>query len=96
MQVHPQSPVLNVYISHRHCIRGTDASEGVDHQPDQGAIAQAGWRAHIDAVEELVRLAGSSTRAEVPIEKRRAMLFKPSAVLKAHTNAEGVEGKDSA
>ena len=34
------------------------------------------------------------TGVEVPIEQRRVMLFKPSAVLKAHTNGEAAEGED--
>lgn len=34
------------------------------------------------------------TGVEVPIEKRRVMVFKPSSVLKAHINGEAVEGED--
>jgi integration host factor subunit alpha len=34
------------------------------------------------------------TGVEVPIEQRRVMLFKSSAVLKAHTNSEAAEGED--
>ena len=34
------------------------------------------------------------TGVEVPIEKRRVLMFKPSEVLKAHMNGEAVEGKD--
>jgi integration host factor subunit alpha len=34
------------------------------------------------------------TGVEVPIEKRRVMLFKPSEVLKAHINGEDVEDED--
>ena len=34
------------------------------------------------------------TGVEVPIEQRRVMVFKPSEVLKAHINAEAVEGED--
>ncbi len=34
------------------------------------------------------------TGVEVPIEQRRVMLFKPSEVLKAHTNGEAAEGED--
>jgi integration host factor subunit alpha len=34
------------------------------------------------------------TGIEVPIEKRRVMVFKPSNVLKAHTNGEAAEGED--
>ena len=34
------------------------------------------------------------TGVEVPIEKRRVMLFKPSNVLKAHINGEDSDGED--
>ena len=34
------------------------------------------------------------TAVEVPIEKRRVMVFKPSEVLKAHMNGKAVKGED--
>ena len=34
------------------------------------------------------------TGVEVPIEKRRVLMFKPSLNLKAHMNGEAVEGED--
>ena len=34
------------------------------------------------------------TGVEVPIEKRRVMVFKPSVVLKAHINGEASDGED--
>ena len=34
------------------------------------------------------------TGIEVPIDKRRVMVFKPSDVLKAQINGEAVEGED--
>jgi integration host factor subunit alpha len=34
------------------------------------------------------------TGVEVPIEKRRVMVFKPSSNLKAHVNGEAVESGD--
>ena len=34
------------------------------------------------------------TGVEVPIKKRKVMVFKPSNVLKAHMNGEAVEGED--
>jgi integration host factor subunit alpha len=34
------------------------------------------------------------TGVEVPIEKRKVMVFKPSNVLKAHINGEAVEDED--
>src|SRR5919112_3561260 len=34
------------------------------------------------------------TGVEVPIEQRKVMVFKPSAVLKAHMNGEAVQEED--
>ena len=34
------------------------------------------------------------TGVEVPIEKRRVLMFKPSHVLKAHINGEASDGED--
>jgi len=34
------------------------------------------------------------TGVEVPIEKRRVVVFKPSEVLKAHVNRESSDGED--
>jgi integration host factor subunit alpha len=34
------------------------------------------------------------TGVEVPIEKRKVMVFKPSSVLKAHINGEASDGED--
>ena len=34
------------------------------------------------------------TGVEVPIEKRRVMVFKPSNILKAHVNSETNDGED--
>ena len=34
------------------------------------------------------------TGVEVPIEKRRVMVFKPSDILKAHINGEASDGED--
>ena len=34
------------------------------------------------------------TGVEVPIEKRRVLMFKPSNVLKAHMNGDAIEGED--
>ena len=34
------------------------------------------------------------TGVEVPIDKRRVMVFKPSHVLKAHINGEASDGED--
>ena len=51
-QPHPEAPVLRKDILDRHAERGADAGEGIDHERDQGAIAQAGDVASVDAVEQ--------------------------------------------
>jgi hypothetical protein len=47
---------LRVDILDCHAECGADAGERVDHEPDQGPIAQTGMRRDIDAVEERARL----------------------------------------
>jgi hypothetical protein len=51
-QPHPEPAVLRVDIFDRHAERRADAGEGIDHQPDQGAVAQPRLRRDIDAVEQ--------------------------------------------
>ena len=55
-QPYPQPAVLCVDILDRHAERRANPSEGIDHQPDQRAIAQTGMCRHIDAVEQRPRL----------------------------------------
>ena len=45
-QPHPEPAVLRVDISDRHAERRADPGEGIDHQPDQRAVAQTGMRCH--------------------------------------------------
>ena len=40
VQPHPEAPVLDIDILHPHGQGRTDPGEAVDHQPDQGAVAQ--------------------------------------------------------
>jgi hypothetical protein len=54
-QPHPKAPVLCEHVFDRHPERRADAGEGIDHEPDQGAIAQPGVRRDIDAVEQRAR-----------------------------------------
>jgi hypothetical protein len=42
VQPHPQPAVLRVNILDCHSERRADPGEGIDHQPDEGAIAQTG------------------------------------------------------
>ena len=51
-QPHPQPAVLRVGIFDRHAERRADPGEGVDHEGDQRAVAQARVRRDIDAVEQ--------------------------------------------
>ncbi len=39
-QPHPQLPVLGEHVFHPHCQRRADAREAVDHEGDQGPVAQ--------------------------------------------------------
>ena len=54
-QPHPQPAVLRVDILDHHAERRADPGEGIDHEPDQRAIAQAGMRRDIDAVKQRPR-----------------------------------------
>jgi hypothetical protein len=54
-QPHPKPAVLCKDILDRHAERRANASERVDHERDQGAVAQPGIRRDIDAVEQRAR-----------------------------------------
>jgi hypothetical protein len=43
-QPHPEPAVLCVDILDRHAERRADPGEGIDHEANQGAVAQAGMR----------------------------------------------------
>jgi hypothetical protein len=49
---HPEAAVLRKDILDRHPERRTDARERIDHDPDQGAGAQAGMTSGVDAVHQ--------------------------------------------
>jgi len=66
-QPHPQLPVLHVDIINPHRERGTDPRERKHHQRDQRAVAQPRRRAHIDAVEQLPRLARLASTVVFPL-----------------------------
>ena len=55
-QPHPQAAVLCERVLDCHPERRADPREGIDHEPDQRAIAQTGLRRDIDAVEQRARL----------------------------------------
>jgi hypothetical protein len=61
-QPHPEPAVLRVDILDRHAERRADPGERIDHEPDQGAVAQAGLRRDIDAVEQRARFGGIEHR----------------------------------
>ena len=52
VQPHPGPSPLDIHIFHRHRERRADPGKRIDHQPDQGPIAQAHERLHIDRIEE--------------------------------------------
>ncbi len=56
VQQHPQAAVLHENVLDLHRQSGADPREGIDHQSDQSAVAQAGRRRHINAVEKRARL----------------------------------------
>jgi hypothetical protein len=62
VQPHPEPAVLRVDILDRHAERRANAGEGVDHQPDQRAVAQANRRCDIDAIEQLAGFGGIEHR----------------------------------
>jgi hypothetical protein len=78
-QPHPQPAVLRVDILDRHAERRADPGERIDHQPDQGAIAQTGMCRDIDAVEQ---------RA---LRKDRALRFAPTS---PHVGARALNQPD--
>ena len=61
VQPHPKAPVLHVNVLDLHRERRADAREGIDHQADQGAVAQADWRRDVDASRSARASVGSST-----------------------------------
>ena len=60
-QPHPQAAVLRVDVLDLHAERRADAGEGIDHQPDQGAVAQTRRRRHSMLSSSARASAGSST-----------------------------------
>lgn len=58
VQPHPKPAVLDVNILHLHGERRADAGVGIDHQPDERAVAETNRRRHVNAVEERPRLGG--------------------------------------
>ncbi len=58
VQADPSAASLRVNIGNAHLENGADAGEGVDHERDQGAIAQADPGAGVDRIEESARFLG--------------------------------------
>ena len=55
-QPHPQAAILREHMLHLHAERGADQGEAVDHEADQGAVAQARMGSHVDALQQRSRL----------------------------------------
>jgi hypothetical protein len=51
-QPHPEAAVLREDILDRHAERRANPGEGIDHEPDQCAIAQTDDGRRVDAVEQ--------------------------------------------
>jgi len=49
---HPEAPVLRKDILDRHTERRTDPGERINHEPDQGLVAQTGVCGDIDAIQQ--------------------------------------------
>jgi hypothetical protein len=56
VELHPQPSVLDEHVLDPAGQRRADPREGVDHQRDQRAVAQANARRHVDRVEQRARL----------------------------------------
>jgi hypothetical protein len=51
LQAHPEPPVLRVHVLDAHADGRADAGEGIDHEADERAVAQADDGRDIDRVE---------------------------------------------
>ena len=62
MQPEECAPALGVVVGDAHADGRTDAREAVDHEPEQGAIALAHHRPHINRVEQFAGFLGGQHR----------------------------------
>ncbi len=86
VQAHPEPTVLRVHVLDAHADGRADAGEGIDHKPDQGAVAQTDNDRRINRVDELARLGR--------IEHRR--LASPHDMARAAHGAGGIDRHDLA
>ena len=86
VQAEPGPAAFQVIILDPHAEGGADAGEGIDHDADQGPVAQADQRGGVDAVEELAGLLGG--------EHGRLAAF--DAEFRAAYRAGRIEGDDAA
>ena len=66
-QADPKAAVLGVDVLNPHAERRADPGEAVDHQSDQGAVAQPYRPGHVDVVEQRPRLVGGEHRRLAPL-----------------------------
>ena len=66
VQTNPAAAPLDEIIPDLHFQHGVDAGEGVDHDADQGAIAQADQGASVDRVQQRPSLIGIEDRRPCP------------------------------
>ena len=55
VQANPLPPVLRIHVLDAHADRRADAREGIDHQADERAVAEADDGRGVDRVDELPR-----------------------------------------
>ena len=82
VEPHPAAALLDVVVLDLHADDGADAGEGVAHERDERAVAEADQRAGVDGVEQRPHLLGR--------EHRRLALL--DAVLGAATACAGFVG----
>ena len=59
VQPDPPAPTLQVIIFDAHADDGADAGEGVDHQAEEGPIAESDHVRGVDRIEQLTGFVGS-------------------------------------
>lgn len=72
LQPYPGAATLHIDILDPHAEGGTDAGEAVDHEPDQGAIAQTGEGGGVDRIQQRPRSVGGQHRG-LPLAHRMLM-----------------------
>jgi RNA polymerase sigma-70 factor (ECF subfamily) len=91
---YPQPAILREHVLDRHAKRRADPGEGIDHEPNQGTVAQSGMRRYIDAVEQRPRFGRIDARALTRDVSRADDLVQnclTRAVAKQHLRQPGTD-----